>query len=315
MRSLRHWTLTALAMTMGCAVYTSGIRPDAGADPRCAYLYGRFVIKAEADEHGFGGKQSIGLKIGCENGSSYTFGSRDKPDIQVLEIKPSRCWLTQVLMADQNGVIRQRIPVDRALQRPLDFAAGHAYYLGDYFAKGDFWVEFRGLYNMNNWQWAWSSGAGDRYRPTTADMRRTFPNLATFPEADLRLIPEPPRKRGNGIGASVEEPSMSPDRVSVIAPFINRSYATPAQCEAACPTGQCLPYRGASGAAMACVTRCDADSDCPQGLACNCPNREKPAGPACQPIATTPHDVMARICLSPAPPSQVAETQAPLSGP
>src|SRR6185312_6487898 len=222
----------------------------------------------------------------CENGSSYTFGSRDKPELQVLEIKPARCWLTQVVVADQYRFIRKKIPVERSLQRPLDFAAGRTYYLGDYFAKGDFWIESRGLSgDMNHWQWAWSSAAGDHYQATSADMRRTFPNLATFPNVDLRLIPEPPRKRGNGVGASEGEPPMSPDRVSVIAPFITRSYATPAPCEAACPTGQCLPYRGASGAAMACVTRCDGDSDCPQGLACNCPNREKPAGQDCRPIA------------------------------
>lgn len=111
MRSVNIWKLTALALTGGCAFYTSSIQPDTAADPRVAYLYGRFFIRAEADEQGFGGKQSVGFDIRCENGSSYTFGSRDKPDVQVLEVKPSRCWVTQVIVADQYRFIRKpRLP-------------------------------------------------------------------------------------------------------------------------------------------------------------------------------------------------------------
>jgi hypothetical protein len=49
---------------------------------------------------------------------------------------------------------------------------------------------------------------------------------------------------------------------------------------------------------MACVIRCNKDGDCPEGLACNCPNPEHADGPDCQPIATLPQDRMARICLS-----------------
>lgn len=151
---------------------------------------------------------------------------------------------------------------------------------------------------VEHWEWAMSSAAIDRYQSTTAELKRVFPDLAALPDVDMRLIAEPPRKKGNGIGASPDEPPMSPQRVARIAPFINRSYATPAQCETACAAGQCLPYRGGGGPAMACVIRCDRDADCPQGLACNCPNGERGAGPDCHPIAATPKDPMARICLS-----------------
>jgi hypothetical protein len=101
--------------------------------------------------------------------------------------------------------------------------------------------------------------------------------------------------------AQPQGPPLTPARVAALAPFIKRVYPSPAACEGACGRGQCLPFRGASGPAMACVTRCSRDIECPQGLACNCPNDEKPEG-ACQPIATTPEDPMAGICLSsPAP--------------
>ncbi|MFL5305968.1 MAG: hypothetical protein ACJ8F1_12185 [Polyangia bacterium] len=294
-RPTKAWAL--LGIVAGCAVYTSGIRPDASLDPGSAYLYGRFFMKATANEAEFGGKQSIGLVIRCEDDSSYTFGSLDKQQLQVLQIKPSRCWLIEMVLADEDRIIRKTVPFDPSLQRPLDFAAGHAYYAGDYFGKADFAMSG----TWKSWQWAMDPGATDRYQSTTAEMKRTYPNLAALPVVDLRLIPPQERKRDNGVGPSPGEPPMSPDRVAAIAPFIKRSYRTPAECEAACPAGQCFPYRGESGPAMACVVRCDTDANCPQGLTCNCPNREKPAGPACHPIGAAPRESMARICLSPPP--------------
>ena len=59
---------------------------------------------------------------------------------------------------------------------------------------------------------------------------------------------------------------MSPERVARVAPFVRRTFATPASCEAACPTGQCLPFRGEAGPAMTCIVRCNTDKDCPAGL-------------------------------------------------
>src|SRR5262249_27507115 len=97
-------------------------------------------------------------------------------------------------------------------------------------------------------------------------------------------------------------PPLSIDRVARIAPFTKRRYASPAECEAACPTGECLPYRGDdAAAAMACIVRCKADEDCPQGLACNCPSG---GGPDCRSIAQVPGDSMAGLCLSIEPDGQ-----------
>ncbi|HEY4187299.1 MAG TPA: hypothetical protein VGP07_19640 [Polyangia bacterium] len=278
-----------------CAVYTSGIHADAPLHQGSAYLYGRFFMNALPDESG--GKQSVGLVLRCERGSSYTFGSMDQRDVRVLEIKPSRCWLMKAVLADQNGIVRKELKTDPTLLRPLDFTAGRAHYIGDYFAKGDYSVQMAA--NTQTWDWAMSSAAGDHYADTTAEMRRAFPNLASLPTDDLRLIPERAHKRGNGIGPSPGEPPLSPPLVAFLAPFIKRSYPTPAQCEAACPTGQCLPYRGPSGPEMACVIRCNRNADCPTGLACSCPNSESPAGPDCHPIARRPKDPLDRLCLPP----------------
>jgi hypothetical protein len=294
---MSRWLVVALFAVAGCAVYDRGIRSDATLKPDRAYLYGRFFMKAEAQYGSVAGKQSMGLVIRCENGSSYNFGSIDKRDVQVLEVRPGRCWLTEAILADQNGMVRKLLKAERSMQRPLDFKAGRAHYLGDYFSRGDFSTRPGVFVHYLLWQWAMDP-ADDRYDETTAEMKSAFPALASLPTIDTRLIPAaPPRKRGNQIAAAPDEPPLSPERVARIAPFIKRDHATPAKCEAACPTGQCLPYRGESGPTMACIIRCDKDKDCPEGSACNCPNSERPAAPECQPIATTPGDSMARICL------------------
>jgi hypothetical protein len=285
----------AAALCAGCALTTSGIRPDTTVHPGSAYLYGRFYMNAMPEEGTFNGKQSMGLMFRCEDGHSYTFGSIDRRDVQVLEIKPSRCWLTEALMADQNGIVRKHVKATPAVQRPLDFTAGRAHYIGDYFAKGEYSVQL--AENTQTWDWDMSSGAGDRYADTTAELKRAFPNLASVPTDDLRLLPEAARKRGNGIGPSPGEPPLSPPIVAVMAPLIRLSYATPAQCEAACPTGQCLPYRGPSGPVIVCVIRCNRNADCPTGLACSCPNSETPVM-ECD--TTRWQELRPRVCFTPA---------------
>ena len=287
-------SLGLIVLAAGCPGYTSGIRRGASVDARYAYLYGRFYMNAPPNE--FGARQSLGFLIRCQNGNEYVFGSLDSRDVQVLQILPSRCWLIELQAANQSGAILKRYPADPRLQRPLDFIAGRTHYIGDYFAKGDFWVRFR-FVKIHHWEWAMSP-AHDRYESTTAEMKATFPNLASWPTMAMPLILPPERKRDNGIGPSPGEPPLSPERVASVAPLINRNYASPAECEAACPAGQCFPYRGETGPAMACVIRCDRDADCPEGLACNCPNPERATGPGCRPIAATPQDAMARICLS-----------------
>jgi hypothetical protein len=100
-RALR-WPAAAV-LTAGCAVYSGGIPRDASLDPSRAYLYGRVFIKAEEQYGTFAGKQSMGLVISCQDGNTNTFGSLDKRDVQVLEVRPSRCWLDEAILADQDG--------------------------------------------------------------------------------------------------------------------------------------------------------------------------------------------------------------------
>jgi hypothetical protein len=297
------WLVAGLA-TIGCSNYTSSIKADAPLHPGSAYLYGRFRMEnvARGDAHG-PGSQTMGLEFHCHDGATYSFGSTDTRDVQVLEIAPSKCWLVRAIF-DLNG-IRYSTKAAPEVQRSLDFAAGRAHYIGDYFANGTFTLN-RGVFIIHQrWEWDMNPAVGDQYESTTAEMKRAFPGLASLPTDDLRLIPKEEHKQGNGIAPSPDEPPLSPRFVAELAPLIRRSYRTPAECEAACPTGRCLPYRGQSGPEMACVVRCDRNADCPTGLACSCPNSETPVGMECHPIARAPKDPLPRLCLSPAePPDQ-----------
>jgi hypothetical protein len=176
------WWLAVIWIAAGCSVSTSGIRPDAPVDASRAYLYGRFTMKADL-HYGVVGKQAMALVVHCKDRNGFRFGTRGK-GVQVLEVAPSRCWLLEAVFADQDGMVRGRLEAKPPLQRVLHFEAGHAYYLGDYFAAGDFKVG-RG-YRV--WRYAMSP-ADDRYESTTAEMKRTFPNLASWPTSDSRLIP------------------------------------------------------------------------------------------------------------------------------
>jgi hypothetical protein len=291
--------LLAGLVAVGCSNYTSSIKADAPLHAGSAYLYGRFFITSDTQGAAIGGTgMSMGLEIRCEDGATYTFGANDTRNVQVLEIAPSRCWLARAVFDSNNGMSRSSRRADPSTQRPLDFTAGRAHYIGDYFAKATRTVILGLLASKSRLEWSMNPAAGDQYQATTAEMQRAFPSLASLPTDDLRLISKAEHKGGNGIGPSPGEPPLSPVRVARLAPFIRRSYATPAQCEAACPSGRCLPYRSESGPAMACVIRCDRNADCPTGLGCNCPNNESPAGPDCHPIATTDNDPMDRMCLA-----------------
>jgi len=280
----------AALLAVGCAHYARGIRRDDKPRSDSAYLYGRFAIKSKQAPLGLDGYQTMGLVLRCADGETYTMRFSIEPVVQVFRVKPSRCSLVEWIGSDQDGgvVVRRRPP--RAWVHAEAFQAERAYYLGDYFAVAKLESRFLGFVTERHFSWDMSP-ADDRYEVTTAEMRRQFANLASLPTEDRRIAPRRPPPPPGAIG-----PPLSPDRVARIAPFTKRRYTSPAECEQACSTGQCLPYRGEDRvAAMACLVRCRADGDCPQGFGCNCPDGD---GTECHPIARVPDDDMAGICLS-----------------
>jgi hypothetical protein len=279
--------LAAAVASVGCAAFTSATPASQKLDPRRAYLYGRFFIKSEDRSGDIGDYQTMGLQIRCVDGQTYTIRFIDKRDVQVIDVRPNACALDKVVYTAQSGIVLRQIAAPAEWRHTDVFAAGRAYYLGDYFAKADFWTRPRASWNELHWSWLMDP-ADDRFESTTAEMKQTFAGLSGLPTEDRRFAPKRPPPRG-----AVAGPPLSPERIARIAPLTKRSYATPAECERACPTGQCLPYRADTGPAVTCITGCKTDKDCPEGLACNCPD-----GPDCHAIAETPADPMAGICLS-----------------
>lgn len=287
------WVVAGLMLIAGCA---HRVAPDAPADPGWAYLYGRFVMKTGSREDTTKRPQAVKFILRCQDGSTYQFATTDTPYVQMLRVGPTRCWFVETVASHIRTKSMRRIKIDPTLQRPLDFQSGRAHYLGDFFAVGE--SDGGSFTSHGRWE-LFLSPVDDRYESTTAEMKQMYPNLGGLPTVDTRLVPAVERKRTNGVTLAPGEPPLSPDRVAAVAPFIKRNYASSDECEAACPTGQCLPYRSETGSpVIACVTLCNTDKDCPEGLACNCPTSDGGAGAGCRRIASRPRDPMARICLS-----------------
>jgi hypothetical protein len=162
--------------------------------------------------------------------------------------------------------------------------------LGDFFGTAVFSSEYRVFYSNLHWSWDMEP-IDDRFATTTAEFKRTYRNLASLPIDDRRLVPLPPPPPPGAMG-----PPISSAQAADIAPYVNGSYRSVEQCEAACRMGRCIPYRGENGPAMACIVRCKVDKDCPQGLSCNCAH---PDGKQCHALAQIPGNPMEGLCLSP----------------
>ena len=291
--------LLVMTLAAGCAHYTASLGPEAKPRSDLGYFFGRFHLNAPTGALGMVGHYSIGFVMRCVDGNAYTFRFSLERRIQVIAAYPARCALDEVVYTDADGVIKGRTRMMGNPPGGFVLAPGTAYYLGDYFAESTFKTKWKVIYTQLNWNWQLTL-ADDNFEATSAEMKRTFANLAGLPTQNRMLLPRKhvpgdARKHAGGARGGPDD-IVSPERAARLARYTKRRYATPADCEAACPeTGDCFPFRSDEGPAMTCVVRCKTDKDCPEGLACNCPDGD---GSACRAVASTPDDRMAGICLS-----------------
>jgi hypothetical protein len=292
--------LLATFLSAGCAVYTSSVRPDERPDPDRAYLYGRFHVRANANSVSVTGPgyQTMGLMLECANGERHTIPFRNSRDVQVIRVRPSRCALTQIIYSDEDGMYRGSKEVPAHWIHAEEFVAGRAYYLGDYFGSARFEIRRRrsdepfwpgGIVKELTWD---VDPVDDNFDLTTTEMKRGYAGLASLVTEDKRLIPR--RRAVESTRVSIPGDPMSPERIARVAGFIGHRYGTQAECAASCRSGQCFAYRDQGAVVMTCVVPCHADSDCPEGLACNC----AADGADCHPIASTSTDPMTGLCLA-----------------
>jgi hypothetical protein len=184
-----RWLSLAVVFAAGCGELKSGIRPDEKLSADHAYIYGRFFITAPPVALGMAGHQSIGLVLLCVDGQQYRIWFSEKRDVQVIKVLPGRCAVDEVEFTDADGRVLGRIHPRRPASNNQDFAPGVAHYLGDFHASGNSESKFKGLYSEARWTWMVVPVHG-QYELTTAEMRRTFPSVATAPTENRELISE-----------------------------------------------------------------------------------------------------------------------------
>ena len=289
--------LWAVTIAAGCSTYTATLRPTDQVKPDLAYFYGRFQVHAKRTVFGTNTKdsqQTMGFVLRCDHGVEYTIRFSPENRVQVIGAWPTYCALSEVIFTRADDQIVGRQPV---IESGFKLAAGTAYYLGDYVAESTAKSAWRLLTAEYTRTWLLTA-AEDNYEAATAELKRTFTNLAGLSTENRMLMARKCVVCDALKLAAQDTPDdvVSPERAARLAGFTKRRYATPAECEAACPkSGECFPFRHEGNPAMTCVVRCRSDKDCPQGLACNCPDGD---GVACRAIASAPDDRMAGICLS-----------------
>jgi hypothetical protein len=180
------------------------------------------------------------------------------------------------------------------------FAAGQAYYLGDYEAATTH--EWKVIATEVRWE---LTSAENDYADTTGDLFSAYRAFAGMPTVDRGFVSALPRSKPRKRPARV--PSPSPQQVARAAPLIDRTFPTMAACEADCATGDCLAFRHDGETAMTCIVYCKAEGDCPSASACQA---------AAQPVESVRQTEeadppLSGICVRVAPASMESPSRAP----
>jgi hypothetical protein len=174
-------SLIALA---GCVTYSKSVSVNEAGNPDFAYIYGSFKIDAPKDWLAIQGHQSMGFVFTCNDKKKYTIGFKVDNPLQMVKISPTQCTLTDIVYSDADGLEISTKPVPTDALSNRSFAAGKAYYLGDYFAK----VESQ--YNYSYITTIWKIvDYKDNYIQTTQNMINAYPNMRGYNTQPTPIIP------------------------------------------------------------------------------------------------------------------------------
>jgi hypothetical protein len=173
-----------LALMSGCAATATRVMPDHAADPREAFVYGRFVlVSASAEAQTL--ERNLAFVMRCADGQSieFRFGMEAVPSL--LKVAPSNCSFTEAVATTVGGSPPRASMSAAQLGLPtnLRFEAGTATYLGDFTA-----VNVLVGSDRNHFE-----GAGtrrtvaisprpvqNRFDTTTAEVMEAFPGLKSI---------------------------------------------------------------------------------------------------------------------------------------
>lgn len=271
----------------GCVQYTPMLPTTYQPSANRAYLYGRFSIDSESHALAADGYATMGFKLECLDGRILTLRFLNKPRLQVIEVNPGVCQMTEIVFSGADGGIEGRRLAPAGWMAPRTFEAGRAYYLGDYGAE--YSHQWHVVTTELNWK---LTSEENDYASSTKELAATFAGFAGMPTDDKSFVSAPPRGRPRRRPAGV--PSPSPQQITRAAPLIRRTFSTLVACEADCATGDCLPFRGPDGPAMTCIVYCRGDKDCPDRFTCNSPSGDARKSPG----ADTPELPLTGVCLA-----------------
>lgn len=179
MKATMGLPLLALAALTGCASYTPVF--DAKATPAAtdAFIYGNFSITTRKGSLGMDGYSTMGFEISCEDGKRYRLRFNADHPLQVLRLDAATCKLSKFIFSDADGTKVAAKPAPPETQSPHAFAAGHAYYLGDF--KAQFVIADR----QHDWRLV---SAKDNYDAAGKDFASQYPQLAALPTDDETLF-------------------------------------------------------------------------------------------------------------------------------
>lgn len=155
--------------------------PESGA----AYLYGRFEVRSSRD----GRKQderedhaTLALHVECTRSRSYRIRFTTGGPLQLIEISPAECSISEVLFTTAYGDVVGRKAAPMWLMWNEEFAPGTAYYVGDFFGVTQESDAFT--------KWALSE-VRDDYESTTRLLKAWCPAFAQMPTVHrVQLPPE-----------------------------------------------------------------------------------------------------------------------------
>lgn len=176
-----------VALSAGCAGFTSSIKPKEKHDPNSAYLYGRFSIVADG-AIGLVGHNSMGFLVKCRDGKTYTIGFFVRTPLQFIKLTPAKCQVDEIVYTNASGdVVGRAMPPIRLL-RNENLGRGGVYYVGDFFAKS--FSKSVGTFLSPETETTWEIvSIRNNYAETTEELRRAFTNFASVPTED-RMPPK-----------------------------------------------------------------------------------------------------------------------------
>lgn len=175
--------IVVAVVVSGCAGFSRTISKEEQPAPTDAVLYGRFSITgARGNFLALDRHETMGFSIKCANGDMHVVRfSMDEP-LQVIKIAPSTCQFADIVYTNVDGMVRSRKPAPKLLTQYVEFSAGKAYYLGDFFALMSH--SRKGLMHYTVWE---IKSIKDDYALTSEEFKKTFPRLSAMP-TENRMI-------------------------------------------------------------------------------------------------------------------------------